>query len=402
MENYNINDLIKKIESDSSSVVLYGAGILGGFSAHALKARGMKVDYFCDGDVKKQGEFYHGIKVISPKELVAFSPSTHIFLCNNYFDLIVPQLEKMNFKNIYNCIELLECADFSSVDFGMPQFAIKRQIELHRSSCAAAYANDESLHLKYVDIIITERCSLKCKDCSNLMQYYTQPKNCDLEILFKSVDKLMECVDSLYEFRVIGGEPFMNSELHEVIKRLVTYKSAASVVIYTNGTIIPFGENLTCLKDKKVALEITNYGDISRNFDKIAELFKANGIQFTANDVAGSLWDDCAVIKYDKRIENQLAEMFKNCCANDIISLLHGKLYRCPISAHATNLGAIPFAGDDIIELVDNAPINILKKNIIKFYKDKNYLLACQYCKGRTQGGGKVRPAVQIKHPLPL
>ena len=53
-----------------------------------------------------------------------------------------------------------------------------------------------------MDVVITERCSLKCKDCANLMQYYEKPQNSDLEILFKSLDRMMECVDQIYEFRV--------------------------------------------------------------------------------------------------------------------------------------------------------------------------------------------------------
>ena len=32
-----------------------------------------------------------------------------------------------------------------------------------------------------MDVVITERCSLKCKDCANLMQYYEKPQNSDLE-----------------------------------------------------------------------------------------------------------------------------------------------------------------------------------------------------------------------------
>ena len=38
------------------------------------------------------------------------------------------------------------------------------------------FENDESLHLKCIDIVVTEKCSMKCKDCSNLMQYYERHK----------------------------------------------------------------------------------------------------------------------------------------------------------------------------------------------------------------------------------
>ena len=42
--------------------------------------------------------------------------------------------------------------------------------------------------------MITEKCSMKCKDCSNLMQYYENPINSDLNLLLKSIDKVMNSV----------------------------------------------------------------------------------------------------------------------------------------------------------------------------------------------------------------
>ena len=44
---------------------------------------------------------------------------------------------------------------------------------------------DDKLNLKTIDIQVTERCSLKCKDCSNLMQYYERPQNSEINVLFK-------------------------------------------------------------------------------------------------------------------------------------------------------------------------------------------------------------------------
>ena len=99
-----------------------------------------------------------------------------------------------------------------------------------------------------VDIVITERCSLKCESCSNLMQYYHRPQNSDRDLLFKSVDKLMKCIDSLYEFRVLGGDPFMNKKMYEFVNKLASYKNVHQVVIYTNASILPKGQNFECLK----------------------------------------------------------------------------------------------------------------------------------------------------------
>lgn len=402
MKDYNIKDFVQTTKPDSVPVVLYGAGTLGKLALYVLNELNIRVNYFCDSDKQKQEKFYCGIKIISPKALSELSPDARVFLCNNYLASVISQLEQMNFKNVYNCLKLLENTDFSKVDLGIPPLNIKRQLAMHKSSCLKEDSASEALYLKHIDIIVTERCSLRCRGCSNLMQYYTEPKNCDITLLLNSVDKLMECVDYLNEFRVIGGEPFMNNELYKIVNKLVTYENVGQVVIFTNATIPPQGNNLLCLKNDKVALEITNYGELSRSFNKIIEILKENNISYVTHDISGAWWNDCASIEYRARTEKEIIKMFMDCCVNDVISLLHGKLYRCPFSAHATNLKAIPFAGEDVIDLADDVPVDILKRKIMSFYKDKRYVSACYYCKGRAYDGIKIKPAIQSKRPLPL
>ena len=80
------------------------------------------------------------------------------------------------------------------------------------------------------------------------MQFYEKPVNEDLDLLFKSLDRFVECIDEIDEFRVLGGDPFMNKDMYKVVNKLVSYEKAGRVIVYTNGKIIPKGPNLECLK----------------------------------------------------------------------------------------------------------------------------------------------------------
>ena len=84
------------------------------------------------------------------------------------------------------------------------------------------------------------------------MQYYTKPQNAEMEDLFLSLDKIMSVIDSIDEFRVLGGDPFMNKEMYKVINKLDAYNSGARIAIYTNGQIIPRGENLDALEENVI------------------------------------------------------------------------------------------------------------------------------------------------------
>ena len=77
------------------------------------------------------------------------------------------------------------------------------------------------------------------------------------------------------------------------------------------------------------------------------------------------------IIKSD-RTDKLNKEIFGNCCINRGLTLLHGKLYLCPFSANATNLRAIKYADDEIIniKLYDK---KVLKDKIQKLYFETDF-----------------------------
>ena len=212
----------------------------------------------------------------------------------------------------------------------------------------------------------------------------------------------MKSIDRIGEFRVIGGDPLMNKEMYKFVNKLVTYKNGDNVVIFTNATILPKGENLECLKNEKVNLLITNYGDLSKRHDELIELLDSNNILYVTEPVL-EMWQDIGTLKYEKKTKSEVKHLFDSCCANDILSLMEGKLYRCPVSAHGEKLGALPNHSNDVIDLSDdNMSIKETREKLIDFYNNKTHINACYYCQGREYGYGVVESAVQTKHPLPF
>ena len=407
MINYKTNSLVAKIEKDSISVVLFGAGNMGELAYHALKKRNVTVDYFCDSDKHQQGKLFYGIKIISPNELSLMDRNKAIFISNGqYVSAVSSLLDQMKFQLVYNLVDLLKNTDFSDCNLDQSMFSklsIKRQISLHEQNYLKTKNKiNNEFTISNVDIVITERCSLKCKDCANLMQYYVRPKNSDHDLLFKSVDKLMKCIDKLYEFRILGGDPFMNKKMYEVINKLVDYDNVDQVVIYTNVTILPKGENLECLKNKKVRLQISNYGAaLSRKHDETIKLCEANNILYVTERV--TKWQDLGKIKYEEKTVDKLENLFKNCCANNLLTLIHGKLHGCPTAANGTNLRIIPNNPKDIVDLSDDKmSIEETRTQLRDLYYNKKFLTACSYCKGRDYGFGEIDAAIQTKKPLPL
>ena len=406
MIKYNIDNLDRILKDNGKQVVLFGAGQIGEMCLFAMRQKKIKVDFFCDSMERKQGVDFNGIKTLSPDDLKKLDPETNIFISNNYVSVINEQLKKNNFKNIYDCVELFEKTDFNSSKLTLQPAKIERWVAFYKNmTLKDEFISKGLLNIKSLDVQVTERCSLKCKDCSNLMQYYTNPQNSELNVMLKSIDRFMECVNQVYEFRVLGGDPFMNKELHKVIDHLVSYDKVQKIAVYTNARFVPTGENLSCLKNKKVVVDISNYGLLDpkkKVVDKMIEVLKKENIKYSEAIVNN--WQDCGrITPFQKRTEDELHRVFNNCCNSDILSLLHGKLYRCPFSANASNLKAIPEDKTDVVDLFDEAiPLTELKLKIKELTYDKKSLTACNYCNGRDYQTPKIDAAIQAPRPMPL
>jgi len=405
MIEYKSNTILSTIKNNNQKVVLFGAGQIGEICLFAINQKGIKVDFFCDSSELKHGKKILGIKTISPEELEKFDKKTNIFISNNYVTVVNNLLKEKNFSNIYNCSEILDKADFKNSSLSLAPLKIERFVEFYKNMCLKdEYLVNGTLNLKSIDIQITERCSLKCKDCSNLMQYYKKPENAVLDVLFKAIERFMACVNNVYEFRIIGGDPFMNKDFHKVVNKLKDYEQVKKIAVYTNARIIPKGENLECLKNKKVILDISDYGLLDKSkkkVDEVIKVLKEHDILYTSQ--VFNAWSDCGrILPFQKRTEKELHRVFNNCCNSDILSLLHGKLYRCPFSANATNLKAIPHDATDIVNLIDETiPLDELKIKMKKLVYDKKSLTACNYCNGRDYTTPIIDAAIQTNKVLP-
>jgi organic radical activating enzyme len=402
MTRYDIRDLAERIKSTSAPVVLFGAGSYGKIAHYALAQLGIPLAYFCDSDDKRHGTSYCGVEVIAPERLPSLGSNVQVFISSNFLVPIIATLENLNVQNVYDCVSLLEAVDYSAADIGMDVAEIKRKIFTHKNAIKiTAPIDDGKLELRMIDVEITEACTMKCKDCSNLMQYYTRPKNSDLDLLLKSFDKIAQCVSKFCEVRVLGGEPFLNKQIHAIIDKIVSYPNVEKVAVFTNATIVPKDANLSCLQNEKVFLDITNYGVHSKNHDKLVEVLKENDISYVTHPP--QKWTDSAKIEYVERSPADLADMFTKCCVNDILTLLNGKLYRCPFSANAMNMRAIPHVSEDYVDLADDGKdLATIKREVHHLYTQRAYISACNFCNGRDYMTPEVEPAVQTKTVLPL
>ena len=125
--------------------------------------------------------------------------------------------------------------------------------------CSNIEGND-TLYIQRMDLVLTTKCSLRCEKCANLMQYYKVGKDVPVNVIYESMDRLLNVVDFLETVYVLGGEPFLYDYLKDVLRFLKTYNNIGQIEVVTNGTIQVKDVQLwNELHDSRTVLSISNY-----------------------------------------------------------------------------------------------------------------------------------------------
>jgi organic radical activating enzyme len=386
--------LASEVLNTKLSVTLYGYGNIGKYLVPKLHKIGLSVNCILDRNPDKMGKSIDGIKIISPDEYN--DTDGVIVICSvPYFFEIEEYLIKRSFDKIlpYFFYDFGKEVNYSNNDAFNLYGAISIDYEILKRNVS------EKLWIKSVDISITEVCTLKCKDCSNLMQYFKNPKHADFNQLTIALDKLMDSVDYCSEIRILGGEPFANKELIKYLEHVKNYNKYNWVMIYTNATILPNNDLLKLLKNQKVLVQISNYGNKKQKCLEMSNLLNNVGIY---NFVAEwTLWQDCSGLSYHKRTNEEKKQIFKYCCVKETWSIADGMLFRCPFAANAFKLKAIPHTYTECIDLCATRKRPEAISEEIKIMSLLPYLKVCDYCGGRNFNViANIPAAIQIDKPL--
>lgn len=231
------------------------------------------------------------------------------------------------------------------------------------------------LILPYLELCITPRCSLKCMNCANLMQYYESPKDYDTDRILEAVDRILECVDLIDCFRILGGEPFMHKDIARIIRYCAEQVKIVQVQLVTNGTIVPKDEVLKALTHAKVSVYISDYGTVSGSRESLEKCLSDHDIVHVSD--SNYIWEDMGGLDRRDYSDDRVRNVYLGC--RDICkTLVEGVVYVCPRSAHGDKLGIIPVNDHDHVDIFAGSVDEVRCK--LRALFDVEYIEACYYC----------------------
>ncbi len=249
------------------------------------------------------------------------------------------------------------------------------------------HAEPEAIIIPSIGLLVSNKCTLTCKGCNHLREYYKPSDNIVIEPdqLIDDMNNLIAAVDLIQTIKIVGGEPFLYRHIGQVIKSVLKLPKIGIVHIITNGTVVRDEDDLyNLLSNERIIVEISGYGDnipkiLRGNVDKFITKLNENNVNYIHTQTMQ--WFDFGEFNDRSYSKAELLDTYSSCCfiSNDIFD---GTLYKCSRSAYGTYLGKIPRFNQDYVK-VRNTSKEQLRKQFIKFF-NKKYVEVCRYCNGTS------------------
>ncbi len=223
-------------------------------------------------------------------------------------------------------------------------------------------------------ISVTNLCTLKCRDCNNLMPYCKEKYIADIDELKKNIDKILQAVDGIVSVEVIGGEPFVYRHLVELITYLNANEKVENIEITSNGTVLPDENVFTALKNEKVSIWLSDYGCVnSQKAQAMYDNLRKHRIHVI--NMKNRTWIDAGNL--DRRNKNKitLCKNLFNCDANKSCRTLYkNRLYVCGRAPILDELGLLKDKSSYIdIDGIKNA-------DDLRCFYSRTVAEACDFC----------------------
>lgn len=246
-----------------------------------------------------------------------------------------------------------------------------------------------------IAVSITNRCSLKCRDCNNLMPYCKEHFTGDVSDQIKDLKTILRYVEGIINVELIGGEPFVYSQLDLLLQYVCNEPKIMFVEVTTNGTIVPSAGVTELLKHPKVCVMLSDYGQVnSERAKKTYRYLKRNHV--CVKYLKNRYWIFPGGIESREKSRAKIKYEYFHCFARkDCRTLYNGKLYVCGRAPVLNEIGVLK----DNSSFLDIRHMNLRKtagEQKIKQFFENTYADACNYCDCSSDKSCWVESGIQV------
>lgn len=288
-----------------------------------------RVVCFADNDQMMQGSYINGKLVYSLEDLKALYP--------NEVDTVILALR--NGYSIMEIVEQLQSAGIGNIGLMKPSaYDFSAPVNLSPISDQILWLSNVSKPLMgYLQIILIKTCNFNCKGCTHFANLFNLKKETDNEYDIENLENDMKKIaenTEVFRLRLLGGEPFLYSNLKEAVKLSRKYFPKSDIRIVTNGALLlkASSELLNCIHEYDIGLDISLYKPTSKIKDQIEDRLNLFHVNYCFENIESDY-----IEQFEKNmsfeLKNDPKSSMKACKAKQCQTLMNGKLYKCPFEA---------------------------------------------------------------------
>lgn len=266
------------------------------------------------------------------------------------------------------------------------------------------------MNIRRTTLIITQKCTLKCKLCLAFVPYFEKPVHTPYKDACVIIDNYFKVVDNVQIFSITGGEPLMHPDLVKILEQVLCHKDkiTGTIDMVTNGTIKFKDELLNLLENNKDKMRviISNYGDsLSVNLGEVEKSVKERGINYRIqnyDDKSDSWtyngWVDFSDHSLKHKTKEEVLKQAKKCIfrAGHYYVINDGELHPCSRQYWRMREGILNKDDNWYIDLNHIEMSVDVAREKLKFLESTEYLNSCAYCNGCWNGIERHKPAEQL------
>lgn len=327
-------DTIRKKEQ----IVIYGAGVIGQGLFCLLNKMGLGeniVGFAVSPNTDHLNE-YMGKKIKCIDEYDINSLSVLIAVKQRYLEDVIKNVDenKAYYINIRTLKEIFKegCKDLIDQKFIKKLDKIDLSDEEFVTFCIRQIRRSR---LDF-EVNIVDHCNLNCQCCNHFSPIATT-KYLEYDIFKRDLEQIAKLTDGdVGRIWLIGGEPLLHPNIIPFLYCVREFFPQTHITLDTNGTLLlkQEGEFWEALRQNKIELTLTKY-PIGIDYEVIDKKMELENVAY-AYTLSSKVLKTTYHLPLDLAASQDEVESYMRCWhANECVTLREGRLYTCPIAAHA-------------------------------------------------------------------
>lgn len=398
---------VEAIRREGGVAIIHGAGRAGWYVKRVLEHFGVRIAAYSDNRPEAHPGGYFDCVVRSPADLVADFPRAYVVVAvfvSSTADGVTHQLRNLGWRAVYHdmpaflYVFLVEVAG-RQCDHNVLADSIHMMFQHYELGPAHyGYTPEKFFVSPFVTSVITQKCSLRCRDCGQLIPYYQRAVNFTSDAIVADLKQYARAFDVVPEISLHGGEPFLHPAVGRICREVSAIPNIVFVSFVTNGTLLPSEETLRILASSGADVHVSGgYGELSGQLDAVLSACSVHGVFADVLYCSEArMWTRPAAVMPHRRSVVANDEIFGKCVATNLCcQIMDGQLHRCPFSMHGSHQGRFLCQDSDFVRLHDSAAgVDHGIGTIRSFLTRKSALSVCDYCD--PSGATLVPPAIQL------